>query len=311
MHGSLPSSSAGSVPGGLSPGYCSSQSAIAFIRSTPSSPGNTATASLQAALLTLTSAGQLSASRPPSRDGDAPCVVACAPVSSATALWVHAMAAAGRVVQPFPSDSQRAPRPPASDAFWWQLRASAVHVTRVGQHAWRGLPAMRHPGTRPLACASHAPAKACGDRPAGARTPQRLCVSASSSASSSASRAAAFLLSLGARRSRWRRASPPRRPAAARLATSVCLRLPRLRLRCTTRTLPCGHQTAPSSLRRTLSLAPTLRSRKGVGRVDCVLEAPSAPACAFSSFHTASKLPYSFQNVSSFRAPRDACNLMM
>jgi hypothetical protein len=174
MHGSLPSSSAGSVPGGLSPGYCSSQSAIAFIRSTPSSPGNTATASLQAALLTLTSAGQLSASRPPSRDGDAPCVVACAPVSSATALWVHAMAAAGRVVQPFPSDSQRAPRPPASDAFWWQLRASAVHVTRVGQHAWRGLPAMRHPGTRPLACASHAPAKACGDRPAGARTPQRL-----------------------------------------------------------------------------------------------------------------------------------------
>jgi hypothetical protein len=176
MHGSLTSSSAGSVPGGLSPGYCSSQSAIAFIRSTPSSPGNTATASLQAALLMLTSAGQLSASRPPSRDGDAPCVVACAPVSSATALWVHAMAAAGRVVQPFPSDSQRAPRPPASDAFWWQLRASAVHVTRVGQHAWRGLPAMRHPGTRPLACASHAPARACCDRPAGARTPQRLCV---------------------------------------------------------------------------------------------------------------------------------------
>jgi hypothetical protein len=176
MHGSLTSSSAGSVPGGLSPGYCSSQSAIAFIRSTPSSPGNTATASLQAALLMLTSAGQLSASRPPSRDGDAPSVVACAPVSSATALWVHAMAAAGRVVQPFPSDSQRAPRPPASDAFWWQLRASAVHVTRVGQHAWRGLPAMRHPGTRPLACASHAPARACCDRPAGARTPQRLCV---------------------------------------------------------------------------------------------------------------------------------------
>jgi hypothetical protein len=56
-------------------------------------------------------------------------------------------------------------------------------------------------------------------------------------------------------------------------------------------------------LRRTLSLAPTLRSSKGAGRVDGVLERPCAPAGTPSSFHTASKLPYSFQNVSSFHAP--------
>ena len=62
---------------------------------------------------------------------------------------------------------------------------------------------------------------------------------------------------------------------------------------------------------RNLSLAPTLRSNKDAGHVDCVLKRPCEPALAPSSFHTASKLPYLFQNVSSFRIPRDACNLMM
>jgi hypothetical protein len=68
-----------------------------------------------------------------------------------------------------------------------------------------------------------------------------------------------------------------------------------------------GHLGCP----RNLSLAPTLRWNKGAGHVDSVLERPCEPAINFSSFHTASKLPYLFQNVSSFRAPRDACNLMM
>jgi hypothetical protein len=63
--------------------------------------------------------------------------------------------------------------------------------------------------------------------------------------------------------------------------------------------------------RRVLSLAPTLRSSQGACPVASVLERPCAPALCFSSFHAPSKLPLLFQNVSSFRAPRDACNLMM
>jgi hypothetical protein len=63
--------------------------------------------------------------------------------------------------------------------------------------------------------------------------------------------------------------------------------------------------------RRDLSLAPTLRSSQGACPVDSVLERPCAPALRFSSFHSPSKLLLLFQNVSSFRAPRDACNLMM
>jgi hypothetical protein len=78
-----PSSTAGAVPEGLSRHYCRMQSTMAFIRSTPSSPGRTATPRCRRRA--LHAHPPLSTARPPSRDGsspsslargDAPCEVA-------------------------------------------------------------------------------------------------------------------------------------------------------------------------------------------------------------------------------------------
>jgi hypothetical protein len=178
-------------------------------------------------------------------------------------------------------------------------RPLRVHVTRVGQHAWRGLPAS-HASSR-----YRAP---CSARPSHAHD-----AAIGRGLSLSCLRILVTLLpshpSVRVCRgppSRITARVGPRRPSRRRLRAVVWHRFPLQRLH-----RARGHQTLQLGPRRTLSLAPTLRSRKGAGRVDCVLERPRAPACALSSFHTPSKLPSLFQNVSSFRTPRDACNLMM
>jgi hypothetical protein len=175
-----------------------------------------------------------------------------------------------------------------------------VDVTKLHQHPLRSLTEMRHPGTKPLA-----------EQMARLRGCDRIessdaCASVAPQARIRPASRRAGNPSYNISRSRRQYCKTKKAVLIAlyvRLSTYVLIIFLVSSLH-----LVCIKQRRAWQLSQPQP-CPNFEVEQGCGHLDSELERSREPVLTFSSFHTPSKLLYSFQNVSSFRNPRDACNL--